>query len=154
MRRRLPAVAAALAAAALALGCGGDEKSASSPLDDALGYLPRDAVSVVVVETDPEHAQWKQVNELISKFQIADQIRQEGQDRVSPGQLDFDADLRPQLGNEVVVGRPAAKPKRSRVLAVKLKDPERARRESGGGERRRNRRVAGPHDDFSISSMR
>jgi hypothetical protein len=123
-------VTAALAAvAALAAGCGGDENTASTPLDDALGYLPRDATSVVVVETDPNHAQWKQVNELISKFQIAGQIRQQGKDRVARGPLDFDRDLRPQLGNEIVLGRPAAKPKHARVLAVKLQDPDRARRD-------------------------
>jgi hypothetical protein len=130
VRRRLAAVAAALAAAAaFAAGCGGDDKS-SSPLDDALGYLPREAPAVVVIETDPEHAQWRQVNELISKFQIAGQIREEGKNRVARGPLDFDRDLRPQLGNELVVGRPAAKPKeRAHVLAVKLKDADRARRD-------------------------
>ena len=127
MRNRHAAVAAALAAVALAAGCGGSDDTASTPLDDALGYLPREATAVVVVETDPEHAQWKQVNELISKFQIAGQIREEGQNRVAPGELDFDNDLRPQLGNEIVVGRPeAAGAKRAHVLAVKLKDTDRA----------------------------
>jgi hypothetical protein len=132
-RPRVAALAAALATALAATGCGGggDDKAASTPLGDALGYLPRDAASVVAIETDAQHAQWKQLNQLISKFQIAGQIRQQGKDRIARGQLDFDRDLRPQLGNELVIGSPTSTPrdKRSIVLAVKLKDPAAARRD-------------------------
>nr|MDQ3936690.1 DUF3352 domain-containing protein [Actinomycetota bacterium] len=128
MRTRLAALAAA-GAVALAGGCGGGDDKAGTPLDEALGYLPRDAAAVVVLETDPQHAQWKQVNELISRFAIAGQIRQQGKDRIARGPLDFDRDLRPQLGNELVAGKPDTGGKRELVLAVKLQDPERARRD-------------------------
>jgi hypothetical protein len=131
VRPRIAALAAALAVAFAAACGGGSDEPASTPLGDALSYLPRDAASVIAVETDAEHAQWKQLNELISKFQIAAQIRQQGQDRVARGQLDFDRDLRPQLGNELVIGSPEGTPRgrRSIVLAVKLKDPAVARRD-------------------------
>jgi hypothetical protein len=127
--RRRAAVTAAVAAAVLALaGCGGDDEG-STPLDDALGYLPENVPAVVVVETDPEHRQWKQVNELISKFQIAGQIRDEGKRRVAPEPIDFDDDLGPQLGNEVVVGIVGPPEGPGIVGAVKLQDRARAERD-------------------------
>ena len=129
MRRRL-ATGAALLAAAFATACGGGDDKAATPLDDALGYLPRNAPAVVVVETDPQHPQWKQVNELISKFQVAGQIRQYGKDRIARDPLDFDRDLKPQLGNELVLARPPGrKDDKARMLAIKLKDPARAKRD-------------------------
>ena len=129
MSRRLASLAAAAAVAVLA-GCGGGEDKSSTPLDEALGYLPENAPAVVVVETDPQHAQWKQVNDLISKFTIAPQIREQGKNRIAPEPLDFDRDLRPQLGNEVVVGIPQPRTDRkSFVAAVKVQDAGRARSE-------------------------
>ena len=128
MSRRLAALAAAAATGVALASCGGNDES-STPLDDALGYLPRNAPAVIVVETDPEHGQWKQVDELISRFAIAAQIRQQGKDRLARGPLDFDRDLRPQLGNEVVIGRGVDDDRRSFVLTLKLKDEKRAERD-------------------------
>jgi hypothetical protein len=124
--KRLLAVAAALAVALG--GCGGGDKKASTPLGEALSYLPKDAPAVAVIESDPDSGQWKQVSALIEKFTIASQIRQQGKDRLARGPLDFDRDLRPQLGNEVVVGVPkAGVGRQGYVLTVKLKDPDGAR---------------------------
>lgn len=127
MRNRL-AVLAAAGAVALG-GCGGEDET-TTPLGQALGYLPEDAAAVVVVETDPEHGQWKQVDDLIQKFAVAPQIRDQAKDRIARGGLDFDRDLEPQLGNEVVIGVPDPDPGargKSYVMAVKVKDPDAAR---------------------------
>lgn len=126
--RRL-AVLASVLTVALA-GCGGDDEKSTSPLGEALAYLPQDVPGVAVVETDPRHEQWEQVDDLIQRFAIAPQIRQQGKDRLARGPLDFDRDLRPQLGNEVVVGAFEREGRTRRmVLAVKVKDPARAQRE-------------------------
>jgi hypothetical protein len=128
-RRRLAAVAAA---AALALaGCGGDDEKATTPLGEALAYLPEDVPAVAVLETDPRHRQWEQVDDLIERFAVAPQIRQQGRDRIARGPLDFDRDLRPQLGNELVVGgfEPERGKRRRLVIALKVKDPAAAGRD-------------------------
>jgi hypothetical protein len=122
--RRLAAFAAACAVAVG--GCGGDDES-TTPLGEALAYLPEDAPSVVVLETDPEHGQWRQVDDLIQKFAVASQIRDEGKNRIARAPLDFDDDLRPQFGNELVVGVPDPDAGRGGyVLALKLKDAKKA----------------------------
>jgi hypothetical protein len=126
VRSRLAVVAAACAVALG--GCGGDDEKSKSPLGEALAYLPQDAPAVVVLETDSEHPQWEQADDLIQKFAVAAQIRQEAKDRVAPDPLDFDEDLGPQLGNELVLGVPDPDAGRGAyVLAVKLKDPAAAR---------------------------
>lgn len=129
MSRRLAVVAAALAVALG--GCGGDDdRKSESPLGEALGYLPENAAAVVVLETSPEHAQWEQVDDLIQKFAVAPQIRQEGKNRIVPEPLDFDEDLGPQLGNELVVGVPEPMTRDdddNYVVAVKVKNPTAAK---------------------------
>lgn len=127
MTRRL-AVLAAACAVALG-GCGGDDES-TTPLGEALAHLPEDAPAVVVVETDPGHSQWRQVDDLIQKFAVAPQIREQGKARITRGGLDFDDDLRPQLGNELVLGVPDPDAGRGGyVLALKLTDPGKAESE-------------------------
>lgn len=131
MRHRRPAVAAALAAAALALaGCGGGDDGPKSALDDALRYLPDDAPMVAVIDTDAESEQWRQANDLIERFAVAGQLKDEAKERVQ-GRRDFDEDLKPLLGNPVVIAivepfiattRPAPT-----VLAFKTKDEGKAR---------------------------
>ena len=126
MTRRLAVVATACAVALG--GCGGDDEKSSSPLDETLGYLPQDAPAVVVLETDPEHAQWEQLDDLIQKFAVAPQIRDEGKRRIAPEPLDFDDDLGPQLGNELVVGVPDPDaPRGGYVFAWKVRSPAAAR---------------------------
>lgn len=128
MRTRLAVLAAALAVV-VAGGCGGDEKT-TTPLGEALAYLPQDVPAVAVVETDPAHAAWEQVDDLIQRFAIAAQIRQQAQERLARGPLDFAADLAPQLGNEVVVGAFEREGRTKRlVLVAKVKDRARAQRD-------------------------
>jgi hypothetical protein len=125
--RRLAVVAAALAVAIG--GCGGDDdKKSETPLGEALAYLPEGAPAVVVLETSPEHAQWEQLDDLIQKFAVAPQIREEAKKRIAPKPLDFEEDLGPQLGNELVVGIPDANgPRGGYVVAWKVKNPTAAK---------------------------
>jgi hypothetical protein len=128
--RRFPAVSAALAAAAFGLaGCGGGD-GPESALDDALRYLPDDVPAVGVIETDGESDQWRQATELIERFAIADQIKEEGKKRLQ-GQRDFDDDLKPLLGNPVVIGIPQAFVGTTRsaptILAFRTSDEAKAR---------------------------
>ena len=108
-------------------GCGGDDSG--SALDEALGYLPADAPAVIVVETDRDHDQWKQVNKLISKFPVAGQIREGARRELAPEPLDFDDDVRPQIGSEVVFAVQDAEGNDPFVLTAKLKDTDRAERD-------------------------
>ena len=127
-KRRLVALAAGLAVALG--GCGGEDEKATTPLGEALGYLPADVPAVAVVETDPRHRQWEQVDDLIERFAVAPQIRQQARDRIARGPLDFDRDLRPQLGNELVVGGFERDGRERRVvLTMKVQDRARAERD-------------------------
>jgi hypothetical protein len=107
--RRLGALTAALATAALALaGCGG---SSGSSTEDALGYMPKDAPLVFTLDTDPDGAQWQNVDHLLGKFPgagVAKSQFKQGISRGSGGKIDYDRDLKPLLGNELVVTIPTA----------------------------------------------
>ena len=99
--RRLIATLLVVPAAALP-GCGGDS---GNPLDTALSYLPKDAVFAGALDTDLEGDQYKALNSLLEKFPFAGQIRERLQDELgqaSDGR--FDEDVRPLLGNPVVIG--------------------------------------------------
>lgn len=142
MRRRLAAVPAALAAAAIALaGCGGDD-GPKSALDDALRYLPDDATLVVAVETDPDGEQWRQALELVERFAFADQLKDGVKQSLGRRQrIDFDDDLEPQLGDEFVLSLTGGGAQ-SGAAAWKLKDAAKAREYVED----RGREVDGPGD--------
>lgn len=89
-------------AAALA-GCGSDSGSAG-PLDNALGYLPKDAPFVVAIDTDLEGDQFQSVKKIVDKFPFGDQIAKSLQQSLANQSLDYEKDLKPLLGNEFVVG--------------------------------------------------
>ena len=102
--RRLVATFLVLSAVLFA-GCGGDSDSGSA-LDSALSYLPKDAPFAVAIDTDIEGDQYKALQALIKKFpfgeQVQDSLRQQLEQ--SSGGVNFDDDVRPALGNPLVVG--------------------------------------------------
>lgn len=109
----LLALAAAIAAAALAAGCGSGSKDAKNGLDDALGYFPKDSLVVVAIKTDLSDDQYKQLNALAEKFPFAGTIKDQFKNGIkndSGGKFDFDKDLKPALGNDIVVGVPSGGP--------------------------------------------
>jgi hypothetical protein len=95
-----------LALAALALvasGCGSKGASGSA-LDTALSYMPKGAAVVVAVDTDPNGAQWQQVDRLLGKFLGGGQLKQSFKSSFGARSgLDWDRDVRPLLGNDLVV---------------------------------------------------
>lgn len=85
-------------------GCGsssGDD--ASSPLDNALRYLPADTPFAVAIDTDIAGEQFRAAGGLADRFAFGDQLREqlEGIVEERAGQLE---QIQQALGNEFVVG--------------------------------------------------
>src|SRR3954447_14866984 len=109
--RRLRVALAFAAAACLMLvaGCGGGDKKPVSPLEDALGYFSKDAPFVAAVETNPNGPQIKQLVSLAGRFPGARVLATRAQNLAGLGFVDWQRDVRPQLGAPLVIGlaRPA-----------------------------------------------
>jgi hypothetical protein len=94
--------------ALLVAGCGGGDDSGSA-LDSALSYLPKDAPFAVAIDTDLDGDQYKAVQALLKKFpfggQAQDSLRQQFEQDTN---VDFNDDVRPVLGNPIVVGGTSA----------------------------------------------
>ena len=106
IRRALVTLAVVAAIAVAAAGCGGS--SAKSPLDDALGYLPKTTPVAVAINTDPNDTQYKQLNTLLKRFPFYDLIKQrvtQGLTSSAGSRTTFEQ-LKPLLGNDLVVGFP------------------------------------------------
>jgi hypothetical protein len=101
---RLPHAFSALAAtAAIALGgCGGGGDEASSSLDEALGYLSDDAGFAFVASTDLDD--YDDTRKLVDKFPFGGRIEDSLKNSLEQEGVDFEDEIRPLLGNEVVIG--------------------------------------------------
>jgi hypothetical protein len=126
--RRLAILLALLAL--VATGCGGN--SSSSSLDTALSYVPKDAAVVLAIDTNPDGDQWQQVDQLLGKFPFGGQVKQQAKAAFSArANLDYDKDIKPLLGNDIVYanfGPSGDETPASFVFAWKLKDEAAARR--------------------------
>ncbi|HEX6461561.1 MAG TPA: DUF3352 domain-containing protein [Thermoleophilaceae bacterium] len=92
---------------ALAAGCGSSSSgSGKSPLDNALGYLPKSAPVVFVLDTNLNGGQWKSLTANAQKFPFAGQVGSSLKNSIRQSGLDFDKDIKPLLGNEFVLGFP------------------------------------------------
>jgi hypothetical protein len=127
MRRFLSVM---LAAGLVALaGCGGGSDS-GSPLDSALSVLPKDTSFAVAIDTNLDGDQYKALDKLVGKFPFSGQIKESLRRQLeqSSGGLSFDDDIKPVLGNPIVVG--AAEPgaitgdSNEIVAAVRAKDKD------------------------------
>jgi uncharacterized protein DUF3352 len=131
--RFVACVATLLAGAAATLpGCGdggsGKGGDLSPALAAALSYLPRDVAIAAVVPTDLDRAPLKRLEKRASKLEGWGDLEKEFEKQVS-GEVDFDRDIRPQLGNPLVVS--ASSLDQSDDLeysALQVKDPEAMRR--------------------------
>ena len=97
-------VCAAILASA---GCGGSEDDASSPLDNALGYLPEDTPLVAAIDTDVKGDQFDAIGKIVDKFAFGNAIKQAVRQIVEDEGGDYE-DIEPLLGNEFVVGATSA----------------------------------------------
>jgi len=94
-------------AAALALSsCGGG--ASNSPLDDALGYLPADAPLAVAVSTDLDSQPYRDLDAALQRFGVEGGIDAQLEQLSGYEGISFSSDVRPLLGNELVVGVPSA----------------------------------------------
>ena len=141
MTKRLMILAAVLAAAIVAAGCGGSGPGGGAT-DDALSFMPKDAPVVATVETDPDGDQFKKANDLLGKFPFAGQVRNQLKDAANAGSsgLDFDDDIKPVLGNQLVFVVPSADALKEDdtpvLLALKAEDEGKAEElvKSGGSK--------------------
>jgi Protein of unknown function (DUF3352) len=101
---RLPhALLALIAVAAIAfVGCGDSSDEASSALDEAVGYLPEDSGFAFVASTEVDD--YDDFRDLLDRFPFAGQIEDSLKESFEQGDVDFDEQIKPLLGNDVVVG--------------------------------------------------
>ena len=106
--RRLLAVLSVLAClAVIALpACGGDD-AATTSLDSALSYLPKESPFAVAIDTNLDDDQYKAVDSILGRFPIdtpsvKELLREELTGDGS--QVDFEQDVEPILGNPFVIG--------------------------------------------------
>ena len=128
--RRL-SVLLALALALAAPGCGGGGNKAATPLDDALGFFPKDAPFVAAIQTDPDGQQLRQLRSLIGRFPGSDVVLFRLQNLTRLRFVEYARDLLPQLGGPLVVGleKPAAGKDlgTAAVVAMRIKHPTKAK---------------------------
>lgn len=92
---------------AVAAGCGGGSSdNGKSPLDNALGYLPKSAPVVFALDTDLNDGQWKSLTANVKKFPFAGQVENSLKTSISNAGLSYDEDIKPLLGNELVASAP------------------------------------------------
>jgi Protein of unknown function (DUF3352) len=101
--RRLLTIPLVLLAVLIA-GCGGGGDSGSA-LDSALSYLPKDAPFAVAIDTDLDGDQYQALQDLIKKFPFGGQLQDSLRQQLEQGSnVDFNDDVKPILGNPLVVG--------------------------------------------------
>jgi hypothetical protein len=114
----------ALLAVALA-GCG--DSGTGSALDEALGYLPKDAPLVIVISTDLDGGQYDAAGEILDKLPLGGQLVEQLKESVEQDGVDYEKDVKPLLGKEAVIAVPDAKALQADdvedfVLALETKD--------------------------------
>ncbi len=77
-------------------------------LDDALRYLPSDAGTVVVLSTDLESDQFRTFDEKVARGVAGVSLEDELRASFEQEGIDFDEDVQPLLGNELVIGATSA----------------------------------------------
>jgi hypothetical protein len=96
------ATCAAVLSAALLASCGGG--SSSSPLDEALGYLPSNAPAAIAISTDLDGGSFEDLDIALQRFGLQGGVEGAIDDALGEGAAPFAAQLKPQLGNDLVVG--------------------------------------------------
>ena len=111
----------------VAAGCGSSSgSSGKDPLDNALGYMPRSAPVVFTLDTNLNGGQWKSLSANVKKFPFSGQLESSLNDSLNSSGLDFNKDLKPQLGNQLVFSVPTVQTalggSAQVVAAIQVKD--------------------------------
>lgn len=95
-----------LALAFVLAACGSSSSSSapSSPLAAELSYLPSGSPVIATIVTAPNSAPVKNLNALLTKFQVAGLLTSALQQELQKQGLNYDSDIKPLLGNPAVVG--------------------------------------------------
>lgn len=118
------AFAILLLACALAVGCGG-EAGPAGELDDTLGYFPEDAAVVVVVNTDLGSDQLDRFDRKIVRPESGGESMEDLLRELAENiQLSWDEDVKPLLGNPLVVGTQSSVELTGISAAIRVRDEE------------------------------
>ncbi|HET6869010.1 MAG TPA: DUF3352 domain-containing protein [Solirubrobacteraceae bacterium] len=104
--RRLFILIGGLVLACVLAACGSSSGSGSSsdPLATELSYIPPGSPVAATIVTDPNSAPVKNVTALLTKFQVLSLLTSSLKQQLQKQGLTYDADIKPLLGNPVVVG--------------------------------------------------
>jgi hypothetical protein len=125
---RTALAASALAAASVFTGCFHDGDEQDKPvgsLRGALSFLPADTGGVLVVPTDLDDGPLKDLDDLGRRFEGWEAFRDELESTIGGGVLDFERDVRPQLGGPLAV---AIGGEGDTAASLRLRDPPALRR--------------------------
>ena len=89
-------------AALLVSACG--SSSASSPLDSALSYFPKDSPFVMSVATDPNSSAVRGAQAMIGRVGFVHFGEEALISRLQQAGINYDTDIRPLFGNPVMIG--------------------------------------------------
>jgi hypothetical protein len=94
------ALAALLTSVALTSGCGG----AASHIPASASLAPADAIAFATFTTDAESSQWQHAEALVERVPgVRDSIMSGIEEELAEDDLDWEADVAPALGDEVVL---------------------------------------------------
>lgn len=93
-----------LACVLAACGSSTGSSAPSNPLATELSYMPAASPVVAAITTDPNSAPVKNLTSLLTKVQVASLITTAFNQDLQKQGLTYDADVKPLLGNPVVVG--------------------------------------------------
>lgn len=92
-----------------ACGASSSSDKGKNPLDNALGYVPKNSPFVASFDTNPKGRSFVNGKAIIEKFPFANQIEQGLTSGLKGQRVDYNRDLRPLLGNQFVVGATSVK---------------------------------------------
>ena len=90
--------------ALLLAGCGGTNTSGSgSSAAEVAGLVPASVPLLIALETDPDSEQWKQADELLSRFPGKQRLLSEVRKGLAEEGMDLQQDILPALGDETYI---------------------------------------------------
>lgn len=93
----------------LAAGCGGGESK--TPFGQALSYVPKGAPMVIALDSDIEGSQYKNIKALVDRVpsgkEGSEKLLKQALDKIEATDVDFEKEIKPLLGNKVVIAAPS-----------------------------------------------